>query len=121
MEPVPDPSERLTDPRIIASVVALIRGGPGGDRSAAELDGGPTTLYRIFDSEEQLLYVGVSGRRYLGRFYEHEDDKPWWLEARTIRLTHYSTRRESLEAELFAIQTEHPRFNFLGRGDELDP
>ncbi len=104
METVPDPSERLTDPRIIASVVALIRGGPGGDRSAAELDGGPTTLYRIFDSEEQLLYVGVSGRRYLGRFYEHEDDK-----------------RESLEAELFAIQTEHPRFNFLGRGDELDP
>lgn len=119
METMADHSERLSDPRIIEAVVALIRGKLNGDSPIA-LEGEPTTLYRILDAQGQLLYVGMSGRLYLDRFYEHEDDKPWWREARTIQLTHYSTRREALEAELFAIQTERPRYNFLGRGEELD-
>jgi hypothetical protein len=113
-----DPSEKLADPRVIARVVALIRGMLDGDSLSMSLEGESTTLYRIFDARDQLLYVGVSGRRYLDRLYEHEDGKPWWRKGHTIQLTHYSTRREALEAELFAIQAEHPPYNFLGRAKD---
>ncbi|GAB1331708.1 GIY-YIG nuclease family protein [Streptomyces sennicomposti] len=39
----------------------------------------PTAVYRLFDAEETLLYVGmsVSPER---RFEEHSKKKPWWPE-----------------------------------------
>jgi len=114
VEIIGEPPPKLTDQAVIARVVALLRGEI--DPTFRELgnDDEPTTLYRIYDGSKRLLYIGITGRRSLERFHEHDDENHWWREARTIRLTHYSTRREALEAELFAIQAERPKYNILG-------
>ncbi len=103
---------KITDPAIIARVVALIRGDH--DSATPELDGDEevTTIYRIYSAGNTLLYVGITGRQTLNRLQEHSE-RPWWVEARRITLIHYPTRREALEAEAFAIQTERPRYNVL--------
>lgn len=75
----------------------------------------PTTLYRLFDSEGALLYVGVAGNP--GRRWEqHAGEKPWWgLVARTT-LQHFEHRQDALVAELEAIRNEDPIYNIVGRG-----
>lgn len=75
----------------------------------------PTTLYRLFDTEGALLYVGIAGNP--GRRWEqHRKDKPWWGDVASTRLEHFATREEAAAAELEAIRTEDPRHNIVGRG-----
>lgn len=67
------------------------------------------TLYRLFDSEDNLLYVGVTFM--LGnRLYEHSK-KHWWPDVARRELVMFENRREALEAEREAIRTEDPRHN----------
>jgi predicted GIY-YIG superfamily endonuclease len=103
---------KITDPAIIARVVALIRGDY--DPATPEWDGDAdlTTVYRIYSADNTLLYVGITSRQSLTRLQEHSE-RPWWVEGRKITLVHYPTRREALEAEAFAIQTERPLYNVL--------
>lgn len=71
------------------------------------------TLYRLFDAEDNLLYVGVTFM--LGnRFYEHSK-KRWWADVARRELVTFENRREALEAEREAIQTEGPRHNIQQR------
>lgn len=69
-----------------------------------------TTLYRLLDNTNELLYVGIAGNPGR-RFEQHKADKPWWGEVTHIDLIHFGTREEALIAEREAIQTEHPRYN----------
>ena len=103
---------KITDPAIIAKVVALIRGGCNDE--APELDGNSelTTVYRIYGANNTLLYVGITSRQILERIQEHHD-QPWWIHAQRITLVHYPSRRAALEAEAFAIQVEKPLCNVL--------
>lgn len=71
-----------------------------------------TTLYRLFDADGELLYVGIAGNPGR-RFAQHGGEKPWWREVSETTLTHYDTRAEALMAEREAIQTEHPRYNIM--------
>lgn len=73
-----------------------------------------TTLYRAFDAEGRLLYVGISGNVFL-RFTEHEANAAWTAHAVRIELEHYSTREAALAAEAEAIRTEDPVWNMDGR------
>lgn len=69
-----------------------------------------TTLYRIFDSENHLLYVGISGN--LGRrMSQHSKDKWWWKSADHITVEHFRWRADAEEAEVYAIRTEYPAYN----------
>ena len=53
-----------------------------------------TTLYRIYDDDSELLYIGIAGN--LGRRLEqHADEKPWWPGASVVAIEHYSTRAEA--------------------------
>lgn len=70
----------------------------------------PTTLYRLFDSEGELLYVGIAGNPGR-RFEQHKEDKPWWGDVANVRLEHFETRHEAADAERVAIQSEMPRHN----------
>lgn len=74
----------------------------------------PTTLYRLYDGEDALLYVGIAGNPGR-RFEQHRKDKPWWGSVGAVRLEHFDTREEAMAAELDAIRTEHPRHNIVGR------
>jgi hypothetical protein len=113
-----DEASRLTDPTIIARVVALVRGEPEPAPADARVTPGDlTTLYRVYDGAGQLLYAGITDRQGFSRFEEHDYERPWWFEARVIKLTHYATRPEALEAELVVIHTEKPKYNYLGRND----
>lgn len=72
-----------------------------------------TTLYRLYNAADALLYVGIAsnpGRR----FEQHRTDKLWWGDVASITLEHHPSREVALEAELAAIRTENPRHNIAG-------
>lgn len=70
----------------------------------------PQVLYRMFDADDGLLYVGIS-MNVAQRFAAHRSDKQWWGDITRIALEHFATRQEVLAAEHHAIRSEHPRYN----------
>jgi predicted GIY-YIG superfamily endonuclease len=79
------------------------------------MDAMVTTLYRLFDAEGALLYVGIS-QYPKDRLKQHRASKAWWsLVARTTTETH-PTRAAAEEAERVAIAREEPRYNIAHVG-----
>lgn len=74
----------------------------------------PTTLYRVYDSRGELLYVGISGS-VLARWGQHADDKEWWPSNGSARFERFAYRELALAAERRAIREENPRFNIQGQ------
>lgn len=71
----------------------------------------PTTaVYRIFDGDDNLLYVGAS-ERSLARVQEHASEKGWFSDVNRVSIERFETREEALSAEKRAIETERPRHN----------
>lgn len=77
-------------------------------------DGGETVVYRCFDEEGRLLYVGVSYSIFL-RLGQHNDRAPWMHYAVTIKLERFPTREAAEAAEAAAILGEDPVWNQDGR------
>lgn len=70
----------------------------------------PTTLYRLFGVEDELLYVGVSAN--IGqRFENHASEKDWWSHVHHITVAHFPDRSDALAAEKMAIRDEGPLYN----------
>jgi hypothetical protein len=69
-----------------------------------------TTLYRFFDADGDLLYVGITHMETM-RWRQHSKTKDWWREVTTIKVAHFDTRDEALAAEAKAIRQERPRHN----------
>ena len=67
-------------------------------------------LYRHYDKDGNLLYVGVSWT-ILQRLRQHEKGSFWFGEVDSIKLEKYPSREASLEAERKAILAEQPRYN----------
>lgn len=67
-------------------------------------------LYRHFDCEGNLLYVGVS-QSALHRLKKHRHLSPWFSHIARVEMTVYKTREDVLIAERIAIQREKPRHN----------
>jgi hypothetical protein len=84
--------------------------------NAREREGGDltTTVYRFYDAESLLLYVGVSNSP-LTRWNAHLE-KTWWPEVARIAVEHFPTRAEALDAEEEAIADELPLYNAETRG-----
>jgi predicted GIY-YIG superfamily endonuclease len=76
----------------------------------AKLDAVPTALYRHFDKNGTLLYVGVS-MTVTTRMSQHEVAAPWIRQVATITLDWFGSRSNALLAEEFAIKTEKPLYN----------
>lgn len=71
----------------------------------------PTALYRLYDADDHLLYVGVSKHPEL-RFEEHRMAGAHWISAAARRdIKWYPSRPEALAAEKDAIRAEHPEHN----------
>lgn len=66
-------------------------------------------VYRLYSSDEELLYVGVTGN-VASRFIGHHH-KPWWPEVNQWKITRAPNRITGLYLEAEAILTEHPRHN----------
>lgn len=69
-----------------------------------------TTLYRHFDSNDNLLYVGISLSAY-ERFKQHLSQSGWSIQSIKMTMQHYNTREEALIAEKDAIINERPIHN----------
>lgn len=74
---------------------------------------GATALYRLYDADGVLLYVGVTGALKT-RVGSHAKRKPWWPEVRRKTYQLYPSRSEGDDAEDAAIDNEHPRYNRRG-------
>ncbi|MFD9247663.1 GIY-YIG nuclease family protein [Streptomyces sp. NPDC059556] len=71
----------------------------------------PTAVYRLFDLEETLLYVGISVSPDR-RFEEHAKNKPWWNEvdrSRTV-ITWYRDRFAAAVVEQQDERAGTPRY-----------
>jgi excinuclease UvrABC nuclease subunit len=68
-----------------------------------------TTLYRFYDADERLLYVGIAGS-VTNRWESHRRSF-WWCDASTVKLQHFATRKEALAAEKTAIRDDSPLIN----------
>jgi hypothetical protein len=73
------------------------------------LDGG-TELYRYFDADWNLLYVGISFSS-LVRLAQHRSTDVWFQRVTRIEIERFDRREEAEEAERKAIRRERPEFN----------
>lgn len=73
----------------------------------------PTAVYRFYDSDERLLYVGITCH-LADRFRAHEITAPWWSEHRSARVVWHDTRVTAADEEREAICSESPMYNVKG-------
>lgn len=71
------------------------------------------TLYRFFDSEGRLLYVGIS-KFFEARLKQHYRNSSWFFDSHSVTLEHFETREQVEHAESIAIKTESPMHNKAG-------
>lgn len=67
----------------------------------------PTALYRLYDANDVLLYLGIS---FLpkARWERHRNEKHWFHQVARKEVEWYPTRAEALEAEEKATVLEKP-------------
>lgn len=71
---------------------------------------GKTALYRYWDANDRLLYVGIS-YCWAARAMQHKERSPWWDAVARIKVEWFSSRAAANEAETRAIQSERPLHN----------
>lgn len=71
-------------------------------------------LYRFWDADGQLLYVGETNDP-MRRWREHQQTKPWFCEVVTFTRESFPTRETAKAAEADAIKTENPKYNIASR------
>lgn len=76
-----------------------------------------TALYRHYDWEGALLYVGISNDA-LRRLCQHSERAKWYRQVAKVEIQWLPSRREALEAEARAIRLENPVWNVRGKSTE---
>jgi predicted GIY-YIG superfamily endonuclease len=71
-----------------------------------------TALYRHYDKNDVLLYVGISVD-YLGRYEKHTKISSWAYESSYMKIEWFSCRFAALAAEKVAIREELPLHNVV--------
>ena len=71
-----------------------------------------TALYRLFDLEGRLLYVGIAFDPE-ARWLAHAAEKAWWSEVAETRVQWLQSRTDALIAEVVAIKAERPLYNIV--------
>lgn len=73
-----------------------------------------TSLYRHFNKDGELLYVGISNN-HINRLNQHKSASSWFEDISRVEIEHFETRGEALNAETKAIQEEKPKHNIAKR------
>ncbi len=71
---------------------------------------GSAYLYRHFDSEGNLLYVGIS-LSAINRLSQHRANSDWFASIKRVEIEKFPTRGEALMAERIAVISEAPLYN----------
>lgn len=69
-----------------------------------------TTLYRHFNANGKLLYVGIS-LSALQRLSQHADHSDWYNEISRVEMEHFCNRPSAMAAEKKAVISEGPLYN----------
>jgi prophage antirepressor-like protein len=69
-----------------------------------------TALYRHYDIDNQLLYIGISISPS-NRFEGHKNTSEWAFDSVRMDTQWFDSKEEALAAENIAIKNEHPKFN----------
>lgn len=69
-------------------------------------------LYRHFDSNGELLYVGIS-LSSVARLAQHRRSSVWFDRIKRVEIEAFPTREAAIMAESRAIETEKPKFNVM--------
>lgn len=80
----------------------------------------PHTLYRFWNSEGALLYIGLTDHP-LRRWSQHSKSKSWWHQVAGITIEHFDTRNQLNKAERAAIKAERPLHNITHNGAKRNP
>lgn len=115
--PVPECSRcrELDDWRHDRGPARRRRGAKGSVRTNV-----PTFVYRCYDADGRLLYVGCTNAPR-NRMTMHRKDSWWWPEVTRVRYLVFPNREKAWEQERRAILTERPRCNVKGRWHQEDP
>lgn len=71
-----------------------------------------TAVYRFFDAEDVLLYVGMTGNM-IERLEGHDYEKAWRTSIDHVTVTWHPTRADAHGAEREAIRSENPLHNVI--------
>ena len=74
-------------------------------------------VYRAFDAEDNLLYVGVT-KNIKQRYKTHRTKSEWWKNWDRTHLNFYSCRYVAEAAESMVIRCELPEFNLKDIPDD---
>lgn len=72
-----------------------------------------TSVYRYYDSQDRLIYVGITGNQ-VSRIEDHARNRGWWPQVSYGKFAHYATREQALLVEANAIAEEMPMENKAG-------
>lgn len=72
--------------------------------------GRATSVYRYYDANGILIYVGIT-KRGTSRNFEHSSHAAWWQYVASQEVEHYETRAEAHSREVALIQRHRPPFN----------
>jgi predicted GIY-YIG superfamily endonuclease len=80
----------------------------------------PHTLYRIYDTDNVLLYIGVTATEVATRVAGHRSTQPWAddIDRWTSEPIGTVTRVAANRIERNAIQSESPTHNIYGRNHD---
>lgn len=76
-----------------------------------------TALYRHWNADGELLYVGIS-LSALGRLQQHNNASHWANQIARVTIETFDTRDEAAEAERLAIANENPKHNIVGAAND---
>ena len=79
----------------------------------------PTSLYRHYNKDDQLLYIGVSLSAY-ARLSQHKANSEWAKSSVKMTTETFDNREDALKAEKNAIINECPLFNVTHKIQEVD-
>jgi hypothetical protein len=82
---------------------------------------GGQQLYRLFDADGDLLYVGISYSA-IARYAQHKAEKPWIGDVCTITIETHDVSRSEIEfVEAEVIRSEKPRYNVVHARGAVQP
>ena len=99
------------EPHTLSARAAVIaRPGHGGAVAFGGSSSVVTTLYRFFDAQDVLLYVGITS---VGpsRWSDHERNREWWSLVVRVSIEQFPDRALAMVAERAAILAEQPAYN----------
>jgi predicted GIY-YIG superfamily endonuclease len=79
-------------------------------RAAKAKEPSNQTLYRFFNANNELLYIGITSNPF-SRMAGHSLDKHWFTEVTHATFEHFLSRAAVDAAETRAIRAEFPKYN----------